>query len=193
METRRFLSVLTALLVLAAIAVTQIDEIIGEPFDIETGPPQLAAIKRMDLQPPQPETLTAAPREVRVILARGARSIEREQMAVLQATLQKVRELLNEGRTEVALAILEETANRRPLETQSRVFALIQQARVTVEFARLPLSITGVLSGSGGASVILDGEVYESGEYVNEDMFVKTVRTEAIEFVYKGATVVKTF
>ena len=42
------------------------------------------------------------------------------------------------------------------------------------------------------SSVIVNGEIYEEGEYIDPCLFVKAVRREETEFVYKGFTLVKT-
>ena len=55
------------------------------------------------------------------------------------------------------------------------------------EFKHMALVVQGVVGGSGGrTAVIVDGEVFEEGEYMNEHLFVRTVRPEETEFIYKG-------
>ena len=61
------------------------------------------------------------------------------------------------------------------------------------EFSALALDISGVLvNDTGKSGVILNGTVYEEGEYVDNQLLIKAVGREKIEFVYKGFTVVKT-
>ncbi len=58
----------------------------------------------------------------------------------------------------------------------------------------MPLEISGVVVQSARKSgVILNGLVYEEGEYINPDLFVKKVRDDEVEFVYKGFTLTKTW
>jgi hypothetical protein len=39
---------------------------------------------------------------------------------------------------------------------------------------------------------VLNGEVYEEGEYINDNLFVRAVREEQVHFVFKGLTLVRT-
>ena len=74
-----------------------------------------------------------------------------------------------------------------------KVESLIIQAKIAKEFSGITLKISGVLVNEIGKSgVILNGEVFEEGEYIDSTLFVKAVRQEEIEFVYKGFTLVKT-
>jgi hypothetical protein len=75
-----------------------------------------------------------------------------------------------------------------------RVEGLVTQAKIGLEFGAMPLEISGVLVQSDRKSgVILNGLIYEEGEYINPDLFVKKVRDDEVEFVYKGFTLTKTW
>jgi Tfp pilus assembly protein PilO len=74
-----------------------------------------------------------------------------------------------------------------------KVESLIIQAKIAKEFSAISLKISGVVVNEVGKSgVILNGEVFEEGEYIDSTLFVKAVRQEEIEFVYKGFTLLKT-
>ena len=50
-----------------------------------------------------------------------------------------------------------------------------------------------MVNGSGGRSgVLLNGEVFEEGEYVQDDLLVKQVEEEQVWFVFRGLTLVRT-
>ena len=75
-----------------------------------------------------------------------------------------------------------------------QVEGLAKQAGIAIEFSAIPLAITGVIVQKDRKSgVILNGDVYEEGEYINEALFVKAVSEDEVRFVYKGFTLVKTW
>lgn len=67
------------------------------------------------------------------------------------------------------------------------------RAVTAIEFRNLDLRIQGVLVNHDGRSgVVLNGEVYEEGDYISDDLFVKAVREEQVHFVFRGLTLVRT-
>ena len=71
---------------------------------------------------------------------------------------------------------------------------LYHRAKLALEFSSLKLAIAGVCVNENGRSgLILNGEVMEEGDYVNDDLFIKAVGREQVEFVYKGFTLIKTW
>ncbi|MEE9126322.1 MAG: hypothetical protein V3U11_04220, partial [Planctomycetota bacterium] len=63
-----------------------------------------------------------------------------------------------------------------------------------IEFSNLTLKIQGVLVNEDGKSgLLLNDEVLEEGDYVNQNLFVKSIGPEQVTFVYKGFTLIKTF
>ncbi|MEE2887594.1 MAG: hypothetical protein VX951_09195, partial [Planctomycetota bacterium] len=75
-----------------------------------------------------------------------------------------------------------------------RIEGLATQAKIALEFSAIPLAISGVIVQQKRKSgVILNNVVYEEGEYINENLFVKRVRDDEVQFVYKGFTLVKTW
>ncbi len=81
---------------------------------------------------------------------------------------------------------------RYPLRIKVEGYVL--RARIATEFATMPLEICGVVVNQDGKSgVILNKTPYQEGDWVNDQLFVKAVRREEVEFVYKGFTLVKTW
>lgn len=81
--------------------------------------------------------------------------------------------------------------DRAPLVDKARDLYL--RANVALEFSSQKLDINGVLVNDDGRSgLILNGTVYQEGDYVSDELLVKAVGREQVEFVYKGFTLVKT-
>jgi len=75
-----------------------------------------------------------------------------------------------------------------------RIEGYVLRARVAQEFASMTLEISGVVVNQDGKSgVILNKTVYQEGDWVTDQLFIKAVRREEVEFVYKGFTMVKTW
>ena len=67
------------------------------------------------------------------------------------------------------------------------------KATTAIEFKALDLKVQGVIVDHNGRSgVLLNGEVYEEGDYIAEDLLVKMVEEEQIWFVFRGLTLVRT-
>jgi hypothetical protein len=70
---------------------------------------------------------------------------------------------------------------------------LYLRANIALEFSSQKLDINGVVVNDDGRSgLILNGSVYQEGDYVSDELLIKAVGREQIEFVYKGFTLVKT-
>jgi Tfp pilus assembly protein PilO len=66
-------------------------------------------------------------------------------------------------------------------------------ASTALDFKSLELKVQGVVVNRAGRSgVLLNGETYEEGEYVSDDLLVKAVEEEQIWFVFRGLTLVRT-
>jgi Tfp pilus assembly protein PilO len=62
-----------------------------------------------------------------------------------------------------------------------------------IDFRALDLDIEGVVvDRSGRSGVLLNGEIYEEGEFVSEELLVKQVDEEKVWFVFRGLTLVRT-
>lgn len=67
------------------------------------------------------------------------------------------------------------------------------RATTALDFKSLDLKMQGVVVNHGGRSgVLLNGEVYEEGEYVTNELLVKRVEEEQVWFVFRGLTLVRT-
>ncbi len=67
------------------------------------------------------------------------------------------------------------------------------KAATALDFKALELKVQGVVvNPSGRSGVLLNGETYEEGEYVADDLLLKLVEEEQIWFVYRGLTLVRT-
>lgn len=71
--------------------------------------------------------------------------------------------------------------------------ALHTKAVTALDFRQMDIRIQGVVvDRTGRSGVLLNGEVYEEGEYVSEELLVKMVEEEQVWFVFRGLTLVRT-
>jgi len=67
------------------------------------------------------------------------------------------------------------------------------KASTALDFKGLNLSVQGVVvNGTGRSAVLLNGEVFEEGDYIADDLLVKLVEEEQVWFVFRGLTLVRT-
>ena len=67
------------------------------------------------------------------------------------------------------------------------------KASTALDFKGMDLKVQGVVVNRGGRSgVLLNGEVYEEGDYVSDELLVKLVEEEQVWFVFRGLTLVRT-
>ena len=58
---------------------------------------------------------------------------------------------------------------------------------------RINLKIQGVMVNQEGRSgVLVNGQVFEEGEYVSDELVVKAVQEEQVTFVFRGLTLIRT-
>ena len=73
-----------------------------------------------------------------------------------------------------------------------RVEMMMLYVDAVAEFSEFSLDIAGVVvQGDGRSGLLINSQVMEEGEYVREDLVLKTVRAESAEFLYKGFVIVK--
>ena len=104
------------------------------------------------------------------------------------------------GQLEQAKTRYEAVATRLAVPASDARHGLVVQAKswhvkaaTALDFKALDLKIQGVVVNRGGRSgVLLNGETYEEGEYVSDDLLVKLVEEEQIWFVFRGLTLVRT-
>ena len=67
------------------------------------------------------------------------------------------------------------------------------KATTALDFKGLDLNVQGVVvNGTGRSGVLLNGETYEEGDYIADDLLVKLVEEEQVWFVFRGLTLVRT-
>lgn len=67
------------------------------------------------------------------------------------------------------------------------------KAATALDFKGLDLDVQGVVvNGTGRSGVLMNGEVFEEGDYIADDLLVKMVEEEQIWFVFRGLTLVRT-
>jgi Tfp pilus assembly protein PilO len=76
------------------------------------------------------------------------------------------------------------------------VAAKVLQVRVqtAIDFSALDLKIQGVVvNHEGGRSgVLLNGNVFEEGEYISDELMLRRVEEEQVWFVFRGLTLIRT-
>lgn len=67
------------------------------------------------------------------------------------------------------------------------------KASTALDFKGMDLNIQGVVvNGTGRSGMLLNGEVFEEGDYIADDLLVKQVEQEQVWFVFRGLTLVRT-
>ena len=105
------------------------------------------------------------------------------------------------GRLEQARARYEDIVERLAVPPNDARYDLTMHAKrwhfkavTALDFKQLDLKVQGVVvnGGSGSSGILLNGEVFEEGEYVQDDLLVKRVEAEQIWFIFRGLTLVRT-
>jgi hypothetical protein len=119
----------------------------------------------------------------------------------MQMVLAIMKEHLQAGRLEEARQQYEAHANDirvpsgDPREAIARdIEAVHLLTKAAIEFGAMKLDISGVVVNEGGKSgLILNGVVYQEGDYIEDNLLVKQVSSEYVDFVYKGYSVRKSW
>lgn len=87
---------------------------------------------------------------------------------------------------------VKEDDDRHDLVVQAKRWHI--KATTALDFKGLDLNVQGVVvnGGHGRSGVLLNGEVFEEGDYVQDDLLVKMVEEEQVWFVFRGLTLVRT-
>lgn len=86
---------------------------------------------------------------------------------------------------EPKLHLAENDAARRPLVAQLRKLA--RMATTVIEFDRIQIDISGIGIIEGLKPVaVINGEALTEGELVTNDLFIRSIRSDEIEFVFRG-------
>ena len=108
---------------------------------------------------------------------------------------------LTNGEPEAAKSRFEGAQDRlevQPQDPRYRTVLAVRKlnlhAQIAIEFSQKKLDIKGVCVFDGGRSgMILNGAVIQEGDFIDDDLLLKAVGREQVEFVYKGFTLVKTW
>jgi Tfp pilus assembly protein PilO len=119
----------------------------------------------------------------------------------------ELRQLVSDMESDCATGQLEQAKNRYealgarlnvPADDPRHALAVAAKschvkASTALDFKSLDLKVQGVVVNHDGRSgVLLNGETYEEGDYVSDDLLVKKVEEEQIWFVFRGLTLVRT-
>ena len=93
---------------------------------------------------------------------------------------------------EPELPLAEEDPLRRSAVRDCRKLAHL--AEVALEFDKRAMEIDGVAIMEGTAPLILiDGETYQEGDLLDEELLIRSVRTSEVEFIYRGVILIRHF
>ncbi|MFQ5504785.1 MAG: type 4a pilus biogenesis protein PilO [Planctomycetota bacterium] len=82
--------------------------------------------------------------------------------------------------------------NDERIDTAANVRDLYRKAKIARDFSRRALKITGViLLDNSISTAIINGKTYQEGDAVDEDLFLKEIKPESIEFLFKGIVIAK--
>jgi hypothetical protein len=106
----------------------------------------------------------------------------------------------NRGQLEQARQRYESVQERLAVPAADPRYGLVVDAKswhhkasTALDFKRLDLNIQGVVvNGTGRSGMLLNGEVFEEGDYIADDLLVKQVEEEQVWFVFRGLTLVRT-
>ena len=123
--------------------------------------------------------------------------LPKEEMEMLVAEM--ARECSN-GQLEDAKNRYETVATRLAVPASDPRYDLAVQAKAwhhkattAIDFKTLDLKVQGlVVNRTGRSCVLMNGECYEEGDYVSDELLLKMVEEEQIWFVFRGLTLVRT-
>ena len=119
----------------------------------------------------------------------------------LREVIMAMKDDLTNGDLEAAKVRYEEVQERTRVPRDDprydlafEVVKLYERTRVAIEFSQMKIQIGGVVVNDDGKSgLILNGTVFQEGDYVDQNLLIKSVAAEHVEFVFKGFTVMKTW
>jgi len=118
----------------------------------------------------------------------------------IQSLITMMREDCNNGQLDQARKRYEVVQERLAVPAEDSRYGLVVEAKswhhkasTALDFKGLDLNIQGVVVNQTGRSgMLLNGEVFEEGDYIAEDLLVKQVEEEQVWFVFRGLTLVRT-
>ncbi|MBK8976489.1 MAG: type 4a pilus biogenesis protein PilO [Planctomycetes bacterium] len=117
----------------------------------------------------------------------------------IEALVAEMRALVERGEFEAAISKHDEMRERLAFTEDDPRFAAAvgaEKLRLAVEaaldFSGIQMDIRGVVVfEEGRRGLLLNGRVYEEGDYVQDDLLLATVRQEEAEFVFRGFRLAK--
>lgn len=119
----------------------------------------------------------------------------------MQQLVDSMSQLMTEGDLQSASDRFEAISPRLLVPESDPRYSLAVAAKVlhvrvktAIDFSALDLKIQGVVvNHEGGRSgVLLNGNVFEEGEYVSDELMLRRVEEEQVWFVFRGLTLIKT-
>ncbi|MEO6596663.1 MAG: type 4a pilus biogenesis protein PilO [Planctomycetota bacterium] len=104
------------------------------------------------------------------------------------------------GQLEVAKSRYESVSTRLNVPPEDPRHSLAVEAKswhvkasTAIDFKSMDLRIQGlVVNRNGRSGVLLNGETYEEGDYISDELLIKLVEEEQVWFVFRGLTLVRT-
>lgn len=121
-------------------------------------------------------------------------------MAEIQTLVADMARECGNGMLEEAKSRYEVVASRLNVPSTDPRHELVVQAKAwhhkastALDFKSMDIQVQGVVVNRHGRSgVLMNGEVYEEGDYVSDELLVKMVEEEQVWFVFRGLTLVRT-
>jgi hypothetical protein len=89
------------------------------------------------------------------------------------------------------LVLAEADPLRKPLV--ERVKELAQEARTVIDFEKVEIKIGGFSLVDDKASVLINGKSLGVGDMLNNELFIRAIRREEIEFIFRGVIFARHF
>ena len=90
------------------------------------------------------------------------------------------------------LALAERDPLRKPLVDRLRQMAA--QAQTVIEFQKIDLKVGGIAVGDGGiSSVLINGKSVSVGDMLDQELLVRAIRADEIEFIFRGVIFARRF
>jgi Tfp pilus assembly protein PilO len=90
------------------------------------------------------------------------------------------------------LALAERDPLRKPLVDRLRQMAA--QAQTVIEFQKIDLRVGGIAVGDGGvSSVLINGKSVGVGDMLDQELLVRAIRPDEIEFIFRGVIFARRF
>lgn len=145
------------------------------------------------------EVLTPVREMRRDVEGREQDTSNRISVEQIEALLSDMRDSVERGDFETAISRHDEmrdqlrfAADDPRTEPALRAEKLRYAVEAALDFSEIKMEIQGVVVfESGRRGVLLNGRVYEEGEYVQDDLLLKSVQQEEAEFVFRGFRLAK--